>query len=334
MPTRRLVVAQRLARRVEILGGARVAARDARRTLRTDRPVVVGPWTSEVGFELLYWIPFLRRLRDRGLLDPQRTVAVSRGGVADWYADVAGQYVELHELVASADVVSAASTGRSRKQVAVTAFDRRAVDRALQQLGIGDAAVLHPRLMYRRFRPAWMERVAATDMLAELAFAPLAAPAPFDAVALPPRYVAVSPYASGVLPADGRAVEAFAWLIERLAASVPVVLVRSGLALDDHEALPVPRHADVIDLAGSFSPATNLAAQAAVIAGADALLSTYGGLSYLAVLLGVPAVGVFEQPDYGLVHHRVARAMVAAIGDAELTLVSTQQLTRLASLTG
>ncbi len=26
---------------------------------RQDRPIIVGPWLSETGFELLYWIPFL-----------------------------------------------------------------------------------------------------------------------------------------------------------------------------------------------------------------------------------------------------------------------------------
>ena len=55
-------------------------------------------------------------------------------------------------------------------------------------------------------------------------------------------------------------------------------------------------------------------------------MSTYGGMSYLAVLLGVPAVGVFETQRYGHVHHRVARAMVESLGLGELTLVSTAHL--------
>src|SRR5262245_38172770 len=27
---------------------------------RSKRPVIIGPWTGEVGFELLYWVPFVR----------------------------------------------------------------------------------------------------------------------------------------------------------------------------------------------------------------------------------------------------------------------------------
>src|SRR3954465_3740313 len=39
--------------------------------------VIVGPWTGEVGFELLYWIPFLNWLVEQGL-DPARLVVISR----------------------------------------------------------------------------------------------------------------------------------------------------------------------------------------------------------------------------------------------------------------
>src|SRR5262249_22844206 len=40
-------------------------------------PIIVGPWLSEVGFEVLYWIPFLRWFVDRYRVDPARVVAVS-----------------------------------------------------------------------------------------------------------------------------------------------------------------------------------------------------------------------------------------------------------------
>jgi len=72
-----------------------------------------------------------------------------------------------------------------------------------------------------------------------------------------------------------------------------------------------------------------------VIAGAELLLSTYGGSSYLAALLGVPAVGVYDRDRFGLVHHRVARAMVDTLRPstrAELTAVSVRQLEHLAIL--
>src|ERR1041385_57491 len=49
--------------------------------------IVVGPWLSEVGFETLYWIPFLRWVRAAFRLDRSRVVAVSRGGVGSRLRD-------------------------------------------------------------------------------------------------------------------------------------------------------------------------------------------------------------------------------------------------------
>src|SRR5689334_23334751 len=57
--------------------------------VRGAQTVVVGPWLSEVGFEALYWVPFLRWVRAAFRLDPSRVVAVSRGGVGSWYAGIA-----------------------------------------------------------------------------------------------------------------------------------------------------------------------------------------------------------------------------------------------------
>ena len=47
--------------------------------------MVVGPWMSEVGYEILYWIPFLRWMKDRYNLTSEEMVVVSRGGVSEWY---------------------------------------------------------------------------------------------------------------------------------------------------------------------------------------------------------------------------------------------------------
>jgi hypothetical protein len=59
------------------------------------RIVVLGPWLSEVGYETLYWLPFLQWVKAAFRLEPERAVAVSRGGVASWYSGVASRYVEI-----------------------------------------------------------------------------------------------------------------------------------------------------------------------------------------------------------------------------------------------
>src|SRR5687767_9216528 len=48
-------------------------------------PILVGPWRSEVGFEVLYWIPFLHAFRMQYKVPNDRLIAIGRGGSASWY---------------------------------------------------------------------------------------------------------------------------------------------------------------------------------------------------------------------------------------------------------
>src|SRR4029450_13762233 len=68
--------------------------------LRRGAGVRVGPWTGEVGFELLYWIPFLTWLAGQGP-GGRRLVAVSRGGAAPWYRHLTSRYMDILDLVTS-----------------------------------------------------------------------------------------------------------------------------------------------------------------------------------------------------------------------------------------
>ena len=294
-----------------------------------------------MGYELLYWIPFLRGLAERGLLEPERAIAVSRGGVGSWYQGVAARYLDLHELFPQGEPVREAATpeeGVTHKQMAPTPFDREALTLARDRLGLPRAtAVLHPSIMYRTFRPAWVERAPPARVLRRVAFAPLPHPTDRPPAGLPERYVAVKAYSSGLLPENGRdgpATAAFRTLIEASAKRLPVVLLRTGLALDDHEDLPLDLR-EVVDLAGTLPAERNLGIQAAVIAGAELLISNYGGFSYLGAQLGTPTLALYERDRFSLVHHRVVRAMMDRLRPstgADLTPISVSQVSNLAAL--
>ena len=61
--------------------------------------IEAGPWLGEVGFELLYWVPFLRWFAERFHVAPERFLIVSRGGTAAWYRPFAGRYADVFEQV-------------------------------------------------------------------------------------------------------------------------------------------------------------------------------------------------------------------------------------------
>jgi len=64
---------------------------------RDARPIVAGPFLGEVGFELLYWVPFLAWCAERFQVDPERLIVISRGGTAAWYAGFANRYADAFD---------------------------------------------------------------------------------------------------------------------------------------------------------------------------------------------------------------------------------------------
>src|SRR5262249_51828290 len=76
------------------------------RIAKSDKPIIVGPWTSEVGYELLYWIPMVRWAREAYGLDSERFIIVSRGAVRAWYGDLGHRYVELFDYFSPEEFVA------------------------------------------------------------------------------------------------------------------------------------------------------------------------------------------------------------------------------------
>src|SRR5262245_9641882 len=75
----------RISRGFGELTSARVQ-RQLARLADGDAPIVAGPWLGEVGFELLYWIPFLSWFSERFNVGRDQLVVLSRGGTRAWYA--------------------------------------------------------------------------------------------------------------------------------------------------------------------------------------------------------------------------------------------------------
>ena len=61
----------------------------------TSRPVALGPFRSELGFEVLYWLPFLEKVVSTYKIAPERCLAISRGGMGQLYP--ATRNVDLYQ---------------------------------------------------------------------------------------------------------------------------------------------------------------------------------------------------------------------------------------------
>ena len=117
-------------------------------------PIIVGPWLAEVGYEVLYWIPFLRWFTHAYKINPDRIVAVSRGGVSSWYQGIAKTYIELfdeftlEEFLALNEARRVETESGGQKQSALSFFDHTILQRVQKHIGTDQVQIFHPSLMF------------------------------------------------------------------------------------------------------------------------------------------------------------------------------------------
>lgn len=286
-------------------------------------PVIVGPWLSEVGFEVLYWVPWLRWAVTVAGLKPEDIYIVSRGGPRSWYRDIGAHYFDVLDFYTPAQLCQggrarveeqqarASSMGlkhalRSAKQHMRTAFDEAIIAKVCAAAGLDSPQVLHPSLMYAYFRPYWKRKAPSlyrnsTEMRR--------LKPPVVALDLPASYVAVKFYSSEALrdtPENRTLVQA---TVAHQMQFGDVVLLHSGTKYDDHGEFPIPANPRIHRVA--LPPLQNLDVQSAIIAGAAGYVGTYGGFAYLAPFLGIPTLAIYGKDNFRSDHKKLMHHVAA-----------------------
>jgi len=296
-------------------------------------PILVGPWLSEIGFEVLYWIPFLRWAFAYAGIPPEDVYIVSRGGPRSWYADLSPNYLEIlehytpqefragnarrvSEQEASSVAIGLRHRRASAKQHTITAFDREILAKVTKATGLEHARVLHPSLMYGLFRLFWRRQM---PKLYDEMTQPKRITMQTVAAGLPASYVAVKLYASPACndrhPLNRRLVRE---MVHGIVQHSDVVLLHSGTKYDDHGEFPIDPHPRVRTV--PLEPATNLETQSAVIAGANAFVCTYGGFAYLGPFLGTTTRTIYATPNFRRDHRDLMGSVAASILRTPLTV--------------
>jgi hypothetical protein len=318
-------VASAIRREVDVRSRAVATERAVRAAARTGAPLLLGPFLGEIGYELEYWIPFLRRLlREHGIAPEQATV-MTRGGAALWYRDFAEHELDVLSLLAPEDYLrrleERRATAGDLKQLRWQRFDRELAARARERLG--DLTVVHPGLMFTRLRGLWFNDAPLETLWPQVQYRRLQVePGSIGLGFLPADYVAVKAYFNEVLPGTDANRKFFRAAIERLSERIDVVLLSTGLLVDDHEEWAAA-HDHVHAIKHLLRPENNLAVQTRIIAGARGLLATYGGFSYLGAFLGIPTLTVYEVEQTVPVHLEVLRR---ALSDADYRRVPAGDL--------
>ena len=277
-----------------------------RRLAQDQRPIVAGPWQSEVGHELLYWIPFLRWVVQEFSIDPARMWVVSRGGAGGWYADIAaeGQYFDIFDCI-EPEAFAELAEDRHRATGGRKAASLSPVDgEILRQLGIpADAHLLHPEMMFRLFRAFWKGAAPFGAYVGSTVIRPLPPPRHRILTELPDSYVAVKFYARPSFPMCEENLEFARRVVLELAERGPVVFMDTDVKADEHVDFVAPRHPNVMSIRPWLQANDNLLVQSAVASSATQMYGTYGGLAYLPLYYKTPVMSFFSEEGHFLRTH-------------------------------
>lgn len=297
---------------------------------RDDLPILLGPWLSEVGFELLYWTPFVRQYLAKRRIPKHRVIALSRGGAGGWYADLAESYLDVFDLCSPEEFLHGNQEREMRqagkKQYELDPFENRLIQASAQALGLNEYLVLHPSLMYRYLKPFWaaeapLGRIKHCCKHQRIAHRyPRPEAIPFD------RYVAVKLYHSKCFPQTPENTRFTKRLIHELAARHNVVLLNTGHQLDDHTEAQQVSLPNVFDASAIMSARNNLDLQSAIVEHSQGLYATYGGFSYLGPLLGVPSISFYSSANFLREHLDLAHRVLNERGRSLFTAISTDHL--------
>lgn len=285
---------------------------------QSGRTLVVGPWISEVGFELLYWVPFLEWFKARFGLPSDRFLVLTRGGAQDWYRHLTDRYVDVFDLF-SLEEFTQWSKRRvdelaTQKQEKVSPFEKAIISRMKVAQPKLDCELLHPRLMYKLFEMFWGSELALPLVEERTHATRRECRETFD-LKLPEKFVAAKFYFRPSFPGTQENIDFCRRTVARLSQTQPVVLLNTGLELDDHaESLSeelISGLTNVTTIRAQVTPRNNLAVQTYVVAKASLFVGTYGGFSYLGPFYGVPSISFYSEREHffqthlELMHHYV-----------------------------
>ena len=300
---------------------------------RQGRPIIAGPWLTEAGFELLYWIPFLAWAKAYASLHDDQLIIVSRGGAAPWYRHISPNYHDILSLVSAEEFrlrneVRVHEQKGRLKHIDVGDFDREIIEGVKRARGLGKVKILHPSLMYNLFNVFWRQQAPITLVEAFSVFRPLQKLPLGDLSAhLPREYVAVKFYANSALPDTPANRALITQVLDDLTATTDVVLLNTGRQYDDHTDFAPLRRDRLHRVDHLMPPETNLEVQTRIISGAKAFIGTYGGFSYLAPFCGTSTVAFYSNPAaFRFDHLEVSKRVFSSLKNGSFVPLDVRDL--------
>jgi DNA-binding phage protein len=283
---------------------------------RSKRPVVLGPWRTEVGFEVLYHLPFMAWLL-KGV-EQKRVYVITRGGAGVWYPVNPNKTVDLYKIRPVGEVRRQTSLDivryKAMKHYRVSKWDREVITQSCGLWGIENPIVVHPSLTYRHFDGWFKGSDSIMATLKRLSLHPLPKP-PNPVSGLPEKYYVSHFYARSTLQPKPELMRFIHSTLSGLSARAPVIQLQSPHAIDDHVDLNI-KHEKVLmanPVDAPLTPDQTLAHNGAIIAGSAGFVGTYGGMAQVALRYGVPSMSFYDTLEGTSPQHLVLSQAISNI---------------------
>ena len=301
-------------------------------------PVIAGPWLAEVGYEVLYWIPFLRWFCDAHAVSRDRLIVISRGGMEAAYSDIAATYVDLFDTIAPEELAArnaerrADHEGGGQKQSSAGTLDDEIIAGVRKRLGVDGGAVCHPSLLFGLFRHVWHGNLPMDFFWRRTRYALMTGAVSQPIPDVPDDFIAVKFYNGPALSVSEATRDAVRKLVEHASTIAPVVCLDTSFGIDEHRDFDLRGLPGVTSAGALMTARTNLGVQMALIARSRFFLGTCGGLAWLAPFLRVPTVAAYDNDRVLAAHLLIARQAGAVAGAAEFSALDVRALHRVNAL--
>lgn len=275
---------------------------------KNGHPVFIGPWLGEVGPELLYWIPYLLKIREEGWFENHRLIAISRGGVEAWYQNIADEYVEIFDLLTTEELRSINSERVNDlgliKQISWQESEKSLIQNIAHSKQIPDFLTLHPSMMWSEVFRHWgrgspfqkPDFQSLWNILSPQKFLH-----PVEKYArevaefnLPGKYIAAKFYFSHhSFPKTEKNKCFIEQTMKHLSEKIPIVSMGIPHILDDHESFIPKDSFNIIDISNKLKPSTNLGIQTEILRRSSGFIGSHGGFVILAASLDKPDISFY-----------------------------------------
>ena len=115
--------------------------------------LIIGPWHSEIGYELLYWIPYISKRISNIFKKYKRIIVISRGGVKCWYDWIDGaEYYNIEDVEPDLlkKIFKDRKDGEFKKKMSFGKYERKIIKSVCKKvtLNIDDCDIIDPSFMY------------------------------------------------------------------------------------------------------------------------------------------------------------------------------------------